>query len=70
MECKYFGECGSCRNYEEGYAEQLQNKLERVTEMFDPLYSELLKVLNHKMNITVLVQNLRYGMLMMRFIMR
>ncbi len=40
MECKYFGECGSCRYYEEGYEGQLNTKLERVREMFAPFYSE------------------------------
>ncbi len=39
MECKHFGECGSCRNYEEGYDAQLEIKLERVKEMFRLLYS-------------------------------
>ncbi len=39
MECKHFGECGSCRNYEDGYDVQLEIKLERVKEMFHSFYS-------------------------------
>ncbi|MRJ03003.1 MAG: tRNA (uridine(54)-C5)-methyltransferase TrmA [Epsilonproteobacteria bacterium] len=33
MECRYFGECGSCRLYGEGYRGQLQRKVERVEEL-------------------------------------
>lgn len=39
MECSYFGICGSCRDYEEGYAGQLNRKLSAVQEMFAPLYA-------------------------------
>jgi tRNA (uracil-5-)-methyltransferase len=39
MQCNYFGVCGSCRDYEEGYEGQLNHKLSLVKEMFLPLYS-------------------------------
>ncbi len=38
MECAYFGECGSCRNYEGGYALQLQQKVVRIQEEFASYY--------------------------------
>ncbi len=38
VHCEYFGVCGSCRDYEEGYAGQLNHKLSVVQEMFAPLY--------------------------------
>lgn len=39
MQCEYFGVCGSCRDYEEGYEGQLSHKLSSVKTMFEPLYS-------------------------------
>ena len=39
MQCEYFGICGSCRNYEEGYEGQLEHKVSTVQELFAPLYS-------------------------------
>lgn len=39
MECKYFGECGACRVYENGYEAQLSDKLELNKERFLPYYS-------------------------------
>ena len=27
MDCKYFGECGACRVYEDGYQGQLESKI-------------------------------------------
>ena len=39
MNCKYFGECGSCKNYEDGYEAQLLKKLEINKERFKELYS-------------------------------
>lgn len=39
MQCDYFGVCGSCRDYEEGYEGQLKRKLSVVQEMFSTLYS-------------------------------
>ncbi len=34
MECKYFGECGSCRLYDLSYVEQVELKKKRVGELF------------------------------------
>lgn len=39
MDCKYFGECGACRLYENGYEAQLDEKLRINKERFEPLYS-------------------------------
>lgn len=39
MQCEYFGICGSCRDYEEGYEGQLERKVSAVQELFAPLYS-------------------------------
>lgn len=39
MQCNYFGMCGSCRDYESGYAGQLDHKLSLVRDTFKPLYS-------------------------------
>lgn len=39
MQCEYFGVCGSCRDYEEGYEGQLNHKVSAVQTMFAPLYS-------------------------------
>ncbi len=39
MECKHFGECGSCRNYEGGYAQQLEKKRSDVSARFAPFFS-------------------------------
>lgn len=39
MDCKYFGECGSCRNYENGYEAQLENKLATNKDRFEEYYS-------------------------------
>jgi len=38
LDCKYFGECGACRVYEEGYEGQLRQKLELNRERFSPYY--------------------------------
>lgn len=38
MECRHFGVCGSCRNFEGGYEVQLQSKKSRIQEMFAPYY--------------------------------
>lgn len=38
MQCEYFGLCGSCRDYEEGYEGQLEGKVSAVLEMFKPFY--------------------------------
>lgn len=39
MECEYFGVCGSCRDFEEGYEGQLNRKVAAVQKMFEPLYA-------------------------------
>jgi len=39
MNCKYFGECGACRVYEDGYDAQLVQKLELNKDRFEKFYS-------------------------------
>ena len=39
MECKYFGECGACRLYENGYSGQLEDKITLNQERFSKFYS-------------------------------
>ena len=38
MECKYFGVCGSCKQHELSYEEQVQKKQEYIKELFKPLH--------------------------------
>ncbi len=38
MNCKYFGECGSCKNYEGGYEAQLLRKVKLNQERFKNFY--------------------------------
>jgi tRNA (uracil-5-)-methyltransferase len=38
MDCKYFGICGSCVNYENGYEEELNNKISVNKTNFEPIY--------------------------------
>ncbi|MGZ8548591.1 MAG: tRNA (uridine(54)-C5)-methyltransferase TrmA [Sulfuricurvum sp.] len=38
MECEYFGICGSCRLYEEGYQGQLATKRKAVEALFSPYF--------------------------------
>ncbi|WP_321778221.1 tRNA (uridine(54)-C5)-methyltransferase TrmA [Sulfurimonas sp.] len=38
MQCKYFGECGACRIYEDGYEAQLDYKLKLNKQRFKPFY--------------------------------
>ncbi len=38
MQCEYFGICGSCRDYAEGYEGQLNRKVSDIQAMFFPLY--------------------------------
>ncbi len=38
MECEYFGICGSCRHYENGYEAQLDTKAARIQEQFASYY--------------------------------
>lgn len=44
MNCKYFGECGACRVYEDGYEAQLAQKLELNAERFLSFYAKEIKV--------------------------
>jgi len=38
VDCKYFGQCGACRLYEDGYSGQLEKKLHENKERFSPYY--------------------------------
>ena len=38
MQCKHFGQCGSCRLYSDGYEAQLQHKKELNSERFKEFY--------------------------------
>ncbi|OHE09502.1 MAG: tRNA (uridine(54)-C5)-methyltransferase TrmA [Sulfurimonas sp. RIFOXYD12_FULL_33_39] len=44
MNCKYFGECGACIVYENGYEHQLFLKLEVNKERFSPFFSDEISV--------------------------
>ncbi|EDZ62520.1 tRNA (uracil-5-)-methyltransferase [Sulfurimonas gotlandica GD1] len=44
MNCKYFGECGACRVYENGYEGQLSDKLELNRDRFTPFYTKNISV--------------------------
>ncbi len=44
MDCKYFGECGACRLYEDGYDAQLQDKLELNKKRFEKFYTDEISV--------------------------
>ena len=44
MECKYFGECGACVVYENGYEDQLSQKLILNTKRFEPFYKKDISV--------------------------
>ena len=44
MECKHFGVCGACVNYESGYEGQLAQKVALHTEMFEDFYRGKLSV--------------------------
>ncbi|QOP45583.1 tRNA (uridine(54)-C5)-methyltransferase TrmA [Sulfurimonas paralvinellae] len=44
MECNYFGQCGACRVYEDGYEGQLQQKLAVNKERFSPYYTKEIEV--------------------------
>ncbi len=45
MECKYFGECGACRVYENGYEAQLSDKVALNRERFSSFYSGEISVI-------------------------
>ncbi len=40
MNCKHFGICGSCKNYELSYEEQVDKKQSHIKELFKPLHVE------------------------------
>ncbi len=42
--CKHFGSCGSCSLYEMDYAQQLQQKVQRVSVLLAPFYTKALDV--------------------------
>jgi len=44
LECNYFGECGACCVYENGYEAQLSEKLELNRKRFEPFYSDAILV--------------------------
>ena len=44
MECKYFGICGACKVYEDGYEAQLNQKLELNKQRFEPFYKNNIEV--------------------------
>ena len=44
MNCKYFGECGACRVYENGYEGQLSDKLELNIDRFSSYYKKDISV--------------------------
>ncbi len=40
MDCKYFGECGACKVYADGYEAQLHEKLEINKKRFESFYTQ------------------------------
>lgn len=44
MDCKYFGECGACRIYENGYEAQLRDKVELNKKRFKEFYNSDIEV--------------------------
>ncbi len=44
MDCKYFGKCGACRVYEDGYEAQLTQKLDLNRDRFLPFYKKDISV--------------------------
>jgi tRNA (uracil-5-)-methyltransferase len=43
LECKHFGECGSCRLYADGYETQLEQKLKINKDRFSKFYNKEIK---------------------------
>jgi tRNA (uracil-5-)-methyltransferase len=43
LDCKYFGTCGSCREYEHGYDFQFDTKLKHTIEEFETIYSDAIQ---------------------------
>ena len=48
MECSYFGECGACRVYENGYDAQLDLKIQENKNRFSPFFDEDIEVFPSK----------------------
>jgi len=48
MQCEYFGICGSCRLYEEGYEGQLTSKTHAIEAQFSPYFSGKITVYESK----------------------
>ncbi|MDO9304167.1 MAG: tRNA (uridine(54)-C5)-methyltransferase TrmA [Sulfuricurvum sp.] len=48
MQCEYFGLCGSCRLYEEGYAGQLESKSQAIKTQFSPYFSGKIDIFESK----------------------
>lgn len=48
MECEYFGICGSCRLYEDGYQGQLSSKTQTITNQFLPYFSGKIDIFESK----------------------
>jgi tRNA (uracil-5-)-methyltransferase len=48
MQCEYFGLCGSCRVYEEGYAGQLESKSQAIKTQFSPYFSGKIDIFESK----------------------
>jgi len=44
MDCKHFGVCGACRNFDSGYEGQLQTKETKITRMFAPFYEDSIEL--------------------------
>lgn len=48
MQCEYFGLCGSCRVYEEGYTGQLESKSEAIKTQFSSYFSGKIDIFESK----------------------
>jgi len=48
MQCEYFGICGSCRLYEDGYQGQLTSKTQTIQEQFLPYFSGRIEIFESK----------------------
>jgi len=44
MNCKHFGECGSCSVYDIDYRTQLEHKRDRVSELLSPYYNRDIEI--------------------------
>ena len=48
MQCEYFGICGSCRLYEDGYQGQLTSKTQTIQEQFLPYFNGKISIFESK----------------------